>query len=380
MTVEKTETIEETASGRYDLEIVENSYLWSETFPYWLDAQEGVSYTPLKETVSAEGYIKVTEFTIPDQINGFDVNRIVGFIDGDRCVVKVAADKDEIGVINYFTQEYKTLFTCDILMDQDADFYFYDYCNGRMLLGSSAPGMDCIYHNKLWIYDFNSQSIRNIYTYNVEDDNGKSILMEDDYVMLEEGIYFADGFIGGEGNAPYYANLYFYNFEKESVELIKEFAINPIRYGESYACFIGDASTTQYNTLVDSEGNVLWQVDEYGIDIKGNEKDIYIVCVANDDDMMVTRTGIMNLAGDYLFTTYRRCGLSDVTKRSVLPSIDCLNEEYPFLYDIDLDKIVYLDNMPKCTHFTYENVSEDGSKLVLKVNHFSKWYLLEFLN
>lgn len=171
----------------------------------------------------------------------------------------------------------------------------------------------------LWLYDFET------------------------FVMTEEGIYFEDSFHTNVG-AGFYSKILFYDYDKQEIVTERNFGVNPIKYKDSYACFTGDITTTRYNTLIGRNGNVLWEVDEYGCDIASNGEDIFITAQANNDEKMVTRFGIRMLDGRYLLTTYRVCRINYVTPRAVLVRTDCLNEDYPFLYDIGTDRILRFDD------------------------------------
>lgn len=352
----ETSTIETSAMAEVEQEQIENL--------------EGTSFTTLKDVISAKDYIRVTEVIIPENINGYDVDRVLGHIEDNRCVVKISANVTEYGIVHYFTGEYEKLFSGEILSNPEADFYLQDHCDGKMILMSSAPGMVMPKDAKLWIYDFADNSLKNIYTYHTEADSNTNVFAELKYVMTEDGVYFAD--------ATDCVNIYFYDYEKEMVELHREGVRYPVEYKDAYVCLMDEVQTGNYVALVDTEGNVLCQIGNYGIDVEGNGEEIFIASAFGSGEMEAVRSGIMNLEGEYIFTTDGRCFISDVTKKSLLPQISAMNEGYPFLYDLEMNKILCLDNMEKCTDFSYVNVSGDGDKVILQTDYFRKTYLLEY--
>ncbi len=373
-----------TENNVYDKKIVESSYLWRDAFLSGDDAldKESPNYTFLVDAVSANDIIQVTELVMPETINGYAYGTMGWILDRNLCIVQLASEREEIGAWNYMTNEYEDLFSAKIL-DEDADvepesrFGFNDSKDGKLLLLSSGIGMvNASLGAVLWLYDFETNEIKKIYTYNRAKDNPYNYLYPQNFVMTEEGIYFEDSFRTDVG-AGFYSKILFYDYDRQEVVTERNFGVNPIKYKDSYACFTGDITTTRYNTLIDRNGNVLWEVDEYGCDIAGNGEDIFITAQANNDEKMVTRFGIRTLGGRYILTTYRVCRINSVTPRAVLVRTDCLNEDYPFLYDIGMDKILRFDSIP-CTNFYFMQASSDGSRMILGADNFKKVYLLEY--
>lgn len=379
---EKTQTIKditgtkedtETKDTRLELKWDEESSLWKEPFLTGDDLIE--NYIPDKEVVGTDKRIGILEIEMPNTLNNEPVNQIMAFFSyGKKALIELQNEKKEqscICVYDFDSRECKELFRTKDYLDAGT-FTFRTFVEDGIIFASSIPEMGGVRDAHLWIYDMKDKTLKKIYDYNTQFDGCQNMNIFMNVEVIGERILF-DDFEYDVESKEYISNLYFYDFVKDEVVLEKEKAIKPIKYKDSYACFVEDGHGTNYCTLVDCDGNILWNVDEYGSMIVSNGTDIFIIAKATSDETQTTKNGLMGIDKKQILVTY---GLMEVSLNEKWMMIDmaCYQcEGYPILYNLQEEKIYELENLPKTLSYYYMPVY-GSNDCVININ--SKFYLL----
>ncbi len=376
-TEEVTSQTESLSEGKtnsdYDSSITDKSFMWSEPLLDLEQMFQENNYTALKDIVNMDGSIEIEQINIPSEINGTPIHSFA-YLYGNNCVVSLKNEEKEVGIYNYVDNSYKKLFSVGDLIASDDSIHAYEFNNGNILFRSSAAGMGTFCDGKLWLYNMNMAQLELIYQYNTMEDGYTNIFGGQTQILTDSGVYFSDCYYNDE-ISEYVSNLYFYDFNNKANSLIREYAVLPIKYKDSYACFIKD-ETTDYKTLIDFEGNVLWKVDEYYSEIISNGTQIYILPYAFDHEKTTAKIGVADLNKDYIFTSYSSGGFNHITEKYLMCEMVYLNPGFPFIYDIQSDKLVVLNMLPETSYFYFMKVLGDDSQVVIKIEEDN--YLLKF--
>lgn len=369
---------------------ISNSLLWKDPFPdrELLDTIWDTGYyIPYKELDSASKVLNAVPLQVPETINGHKINDILTYYyaDGLKCIVELENESRDIGIYDFSDKTYQMLFSSAACFDYDADGHCIMYegcCGHRFFFYSYIPLWATSYNGHIWMYDFEKTELKRIYDYNyssvLEPGMKEDACQAKHFLAVNDRFYFQESLYDSVSET-YDSVLYYYDIAGDAVALEREEAQEPLLYGDSYACFVKDASGT-YQTLIDSSGNIIWKKDEYGGWIASNGTQVYMVGRATDFEKEVTRDGLILLDRDrefkdYILMTYSSIAPLEVNEKWVLMGMCVFGNvgRSPIIYSITDDIIYELDMLPRTKGYFYFRTVEGSCDSVIYVDGQPYW-------